>query len=106
MKIFINTAAIAITAYILPGVVIENIFVALVVAVILGLINLVLRPVLLILTLPVNVLSLGLFTFVINGALVMLASSIVPGFHVESFIVAIFFSIITSIISGFLDAML
>ena len=104
MKIFINTAAIAITAYILPGVTVENIFVALVVAVILGIINMVLRPLLLILTLPVNILTLGLFTFIINGALVMLASSLIPGFHVEGFMVAIFFSIITSIISGFLDA--
>jgi len=106
MKIIINTVAIAITAYVLPGVVVSNVLVALVVAVVLGIINMILKPVLVILTLPINVLTLGLFTFVINGLLVLLASSIVPGFHVDGFWTAVFFSIITSIISGFLDAII
>jgi putative membrane protein len=103
MKIIINTVAIAITAYILPGVVVANVFVALIVAVVLGIINMFLRPILVILTLPINVLTLGLFTFVINGLLVMLASSIIPGFHIDGFWTAVLFSIITSVISGFLD---
>jgi len=106
MKIIINTVAIAITAYILPGVVVANVFVALVVAVVLGIINMFLKPILVILTLPINVLMLGLFTFVINGLLVMLASSIVPGFHIDGFWTAVLFSIITSVISGFLDMIL
>lgn len=103
MKIIINTVAIAITAYILPGVKVESVFVALVVAVVLGIINMLVKPVLVILTLPINILMLGLFTFVINGLLVLLASSIVPGFHIDGFWTAVLFSIITSIISGFLD---
>ena len=106
MKIIINTVAIAITAYILPGVVVSGIFVALVVAVVLGIINMILKPILVILTLPINILTLGLFTFIINGLLVLLASSIIPGFHVDGFWTAVLFSIITSIISGFLDAIL
>jgi putative membrane protein len=106
MKILINTVAIAITAYILPGVVVSNVLVALVVAVVLGVINMILKPVLVILTLPINILTLGLFTFVINGLLVLLASSIIPGFHVDGFWTAVLFSIVTSIISGFLDAVL
>lgn len=104
MKIIINTVAIAITAYILPGVKVESVFVALVVAVVLGIINMLVKPVLVILTLPINILMLGLFTFVINGLLVLLASSIVPGFHIDGFWTAVLFSIITSVISGFLDA--
>ena len=106
MKIIINTVAIAITAYILPGVVVANVLVALVVAVVLGIINMILKPILVILTLPINILTLGLFTFVINGLLVLLASSMIPGFHVDGFWTAVLFSIITSIISGFLDAVL
>lgn len=106
MKIIINTAAIAITAYILPGVKVESIFVALVVAVVLGIINMFIKPILVILTLPINILMLGLFTFVINGLLVLLASEMVPGFHIDGFLTAVLFSIITSVISGFLNALI
>lgn len=95
----IYTLAIIITAYLLPGVAIESLFAALVAALVLGLINAVLRPIILILTLPINILTLGLLTLVINALLVMLADFIVPGFSVGSFWWALLFSIILSIVN-------
>ncbi len=95
------TLAVGITAYLLPGVSIATPLTAVVAAVVLGILNALLRPLLLLLTLPVNILTLGLFTFVINAFVVMLASQIVPGFAVASFGWALLFSLILSIVSWF-----
>jgi putative membrane protein len=95
----IYTLAIIITAYILPGVEVEGIFAALVAALVLGLINAALKPIIFIITLPINILTLGLFTLVINALLVMLADLIVPGFSVSSFLWALLFSVILSIVN-------
>src|SRR3989344_6132558 len=96
---FIATLAVIITAYLLPGIMIDGIFSALVAALVLGLINAILRPVILVLTLPFNILTLGLLTFVINALLVMLAALIVPGFGVANFWWALLFSIILTIVT-------
>lgn len=98
----VSALAILVTAYVLPGVHIASIFTALVTAVVLGIINSILKPILLLLTLPINILTLGLLTFVINALLVMLAAQIVPGFHVDGFLWALAFSIVLSIINSFL----
>ena len=92
------TLAVLISAYLIPGVIVNGIFVAFVVALVLGIINIFLKPILLILTLPINILSLGLFTLVINAFLVMLASRIVDGFYVSSIWWAMIFSLSLSII--------
>lgn len=94
-------------AYIMPiGVHVADFTTALVVAIILGIINAILKPVLLILTLPINILTLGLFTFVLNAFLILLVSNIVPGFKVDGFIWALIFGIVLSIantvVHGFL----
>lgn len=98
----ISAVAILVASYLLPGVHVDGLFPALVLVVVLGLINAVLKPLLLVLTLPVNILTLGLFTLVINGFLVLLASRIVPGFHVATFWWAVLFSVVLSLINGFL----
>lgn len=90
--------AVMIAAYILPGVTVSGFLTALIVALVLGLINAVIKPILLILTLPINILTLGLFTFVINAAIILLVSAIVPGFRVDGFWWALLFSIVLSII--------
>lgn len=100
----VSTAAILITAYLLPGVDVATFGVALIVAVVLGIINMFLRPLLLLLTLPVNVLTLGLFTFVINAALVLLAARIVPGFAVAGFWWALLFSIVLTLVNAVLNS--
>lgn len=91
---FLSALAIVITAYLLPGIVLKSFFVALVVAVVLGFFNTIIRPILILLSLPIQFLTLGLFTLVINAALVMLTSQIVPGFRVKGFGWALLFSLV------------
>ena len=86
-------------AYIFPGINVDNFYVALVTAVVLGLINMILRPILLLLTLPINVLTLGLFTFVLNALLIMLTGWLVPGFTVVNFWWALLLGLILSIVN-------
>lgn len=106
MSIFINwlvsAFAILVTAYILPGVSVQSFTSALVAAVVLGVINALIKPVLLILTLPINILTLGLFTFVINALVIILTANLVPGFKVDGFFWALIFSIVLSLINSFL----
>ena len=97
----ISALIIFAVAYILPGVGVASFFVALVLALVLGLINALVKPVFVVLTLPLTVLSLGLFLFVINALLIMLAAAIVPGFHVSGFWWALLFSLILSIANAF-----
>jgi len=97
----ISALVILVVAYILPGVTVSGFFVALVVALVLGLINALVRPVLIVLTLPITVFTLGLFIFVINALLIMLAAAMVPGFIVSSFWWALLFSLILSIANSF-----
>jgi putative membrane protein len=98
----ISTLAVLISAYLLPGISVDGFFVAFVTAVVLGLINAFLRPILLILTLPITILSLGLFALVVNALLVMLTGAIVPGFHVDGFAWALLFSIILFLVNQLL----
>jgi putative membrane protein len=90
----IATLAIAITAYLLPGVSVDSLFAAMIAALVLGLVNAFLRPILFILTLPITIVTLGLFTLVINASLIMLTDLVVPGFMVANFWWAILCSII------------
>lgn len=90
----LSALAIMVAAYLLPGVKIDGFFAGLVAAVVIGLINTFIKPIFIILTLPINILTLGLFTLVINALLIMLASSLVPGFHVAGFGWALVFSIL------------
>ncbi len=98
-KWLVSASAIMISAYILEGVTITSFWSALLVSLFLGLINAVLRPLLIVFTLPINVLTLGLFTFVINASLVLLASSVIKGFEVDGFFVAILFGLLLSIVA-------
>lgn len=93
-------------AYILPGVHVANFTAALVVALVLGIINAFVKPVLLIITLPINILTLGLFTLVLNAILILIVSQIVPGFIVDGFLWALIFGIILSIASTFVNTLL
>ncbi|HKC14989.1 MAG TPA: phage holin family protein [Patescibacteria group bacterium] len=98
----VSALAILASAYLLPGVHVASFTAALVAAVVLGIINAVLKPILLILTLPINILTLGLFTLVINAVVILLAANLVPGFNVDGFWWALIFSVVLSIINSFL----
>ncbi len=96
----VSALAIGVTSYVLPGVHLNGIVAALVLAVVLGAINAFLRPVLLILTFPLNLFTLGLFTFVLNAVLVMLAAAIVPGVIIDNFWWALLFALVLSIVNA------
>jgi putative membrane protein len=104
MRIIINwflaAAIVLVVAYVLPGVTVASLWVALVTALMLGLINAILRPLLLILTLPVNILTLGLLTFVLDALLVLLAARLVEGFSVSSFWWALLFALVLSLVNS------
>ena len=93
------TCAIGVAAYLLDGIQVSGFTAAFLAAAMLGFLNAFFRPVLLILTLPINILSLGFFTFVINAAMLKMASSLIPGFEVHGLWTAIFGSLIVSIVS-------
>lgn len=94
----VSTIAILIAAYLIPGVQVTLIG-ALVLAVVLGIINLFLKPIITILTLPITIITLGIFSLIVNALLIMLASAIVPGFFVAGFWAALFFSVVLSLIN-------
>ena len=102
----INALALLALKYIMPSITVDSFVTALIVAVVLGLINTLIRPIFVILTLPVTILTLGLFIFVINGLLFWAVGSFVPGFHVDGFWSGVFGAIIYSIISWALSALL
>lgn len=98
---FLSAIVVLIAAYLLPGVHVDNFFAALVFAVVLGILNVLVKPLLLLLTLPLTIVTLGLFTIVINALVVLLASSIVPGFTIDNFGWALLFGVLLSIINLF-----
>lgn len=98
------TGAIIIAAYLVDGIQVSGFFSAFFAAAILGVLNAFFRPVVVILTLPINILSLGLFTFVINALMLKLASGVIPGFEVFGFWSAVFGSLLISIVSWILSS--
>lgn len=100
--LLINSVAVYLTAKLLEGVEIKGFFSAIVVAILLALVNTVIKPVLVFLTLPVTILTLGLFILVINALMLMLVDAMTPGFKIRSFAWAVIFSIIMSILNGLL----
>lgn len=95
----VNAVAIALAAYLLPGVEVTLVG-AIVLAVVLALINIFIRPVINLLTLPLNIVTLGLFSLIVNALLIMLASMLVPGFVVTGFWPAFFFGILVALINA------
>lgn len=93
------TAALWVAAYLIPGVTVGSLPALLVAALVLGLVNALVRPVLTILTLPITILTLGLFYFVVNGAAFALAAALVPGFDVAGFGSAMLGAFVVSLIS-------
>lgn len=90
--------AVMIVAWIVPGISVSGFLGALIVSVVLGLINAVVKPVVYFISIPINVLTLGLFSFVINALLLMLAGYITPGFSVNGFLSALIGSILLSVL--------
>ncbi len=94
VRLLIMAIAILLTAYILPGVHVESFFSAFLLAALLALFNVTLKPLLIILTIPVTFMTLGLFLLVINALVILIADAILPGFAVAGFWWALLFSIV------------
>jgi putative membrane protein len=98
-KWFISAISLLGAAYLIPGIFVSSLYIALIIALFLGIVNAFLRPILVILTLPINIITLGLFIFVINGFLFWFLSSFIKGFEVSGIGVAILGSLIVSVFS-------
>jgi putative membrane protein len=102
----INAVALMAVAYLLPGISVADFVTALIAALVLGLVNAVIRPILILLTLPATLLTLGLFIFVINGLLFWLVGSYIDGFTVAGFWPGFFGAIVYSIVSWAMASLL
>lgn len=103
ISLAINAIAVFAAAKIIPGVVVADLYSALITAIVLGLVNTFIKPVLLLFTLPITILTLGLFSLVINALMILLVDYFVVGFEVGGFIAALIFSLILSLISSVLN---
>jgi len=104
LRWILGALALMAVSYFIPGITIAGFYSALIAALVLGLLNVLIRPLLMVLTLPINILTLGLFTLVINALLFWLVSSVVKGFNVNGFYPAFFGAIAMSIITWILGA--
>lgn len=102
-KILLSSVAVIVASYLIPGIYVESFFAAVIIAVILSLLNVTVKPLLIILTIPLTIVSLGLFLLVINAIIVLIAGSIVPGFIVDGFWWALLFSLVLSITNSLLS---
>jgi putative membrane protein len=98
----INGIAVFISGYLLSGVQIDSFVTALIVALVLGIVNAIIKPVLVVLTFPITLITFGLFTLVINALMIILTDALVKGFQVDNFWWALLFSIVVSIVNSVL----
>ena len=101
----LSALALFLVSRIIPGIRLQDFWSALIAVVIIGLVNALIKPILLLLTLPITILTLGLFTLVINACMLLLASGLTPGFKVDGFGSALIGSILLSVISTLLHAL-
>ena len=106
LRTLLNGIAIVVAAWFIPGVQLAGIVPALIAGVLLGFVNALIRPILLLLTLPFTLLTLGLFIFVVNAICFALTAALVPGFDISGFFAAFFGAIVVSLVSWVLNAIL
>ena len=103
LRWLLNAIALWVTSEVIPGIHVDGIAALFFAAIALGIFNAVLRPLLIIITLPINLITLGLFTFIINGAMLYLTASVVVGFSIDGFGAAILGALVLSIVSFLLN---
>lgn len=108
MKIVINFLvqgiAVFVSSLIVPGVMVESYATAILVAVLLAVVNTLVKPILFLLTLPLTILTLGLFTFVLNAVMILIVDALIAGFEVQGIISALLFSLVLSLVNGVLNS--
>lgn len=102
IRILLTGIVVVLLSYLLPGVAVDSYITALIVALVLALLNLVVKPILVIFTLPVTIITLGLFLFVINAIIILLADAFISGFATDGFWIALLFSILLSLFQSIL----
>ncbi len=105
-RILLTAIAVLLLANFLPGVGVDSFTTAIIVAAVLAFLNAILKPILIILTLPITIVTLGLFLLVINAIIILLADKFINGFSVSSFWIALLFSILLSILQSILHSLL
>jgi len=105
LRWLLNAVALLLVAYLVPGFHVSTFYTALIVALVLGILNAVIKPIIVILTLPINILTLGLFTLVINAVLIWFVSTIVKGFTVDSFWTALVGGVVLWVMSWVTNAL-
>jgi putative membrane protein len=103
IRFLLNGLAVVLTAYLLPHVGVTGYGTALIVALVLSIANIVVKPILIVLTIPITILTLGLFLLVINALIILLVDYLVDGFHVDGFWWALLFSLIMSVFNSLFD---
>ncbi len=104
IKVLLSALAVMLSAYLLPGVSVASFGTAIILALVLALLNATLKPLLIILTIPVTILTLGLFLLVINALIILAADALIAGFEVDGFLWALIFSIILSIVMAVFES--
>lgn len=102
-RLLVNTLALLVVSYLVPGFIIADLKTAIIAAVVIGTINSFIKPILAIITLPLTIITFGIFAFILNVLMLMLAAGITPGFHIEGFFTAAIAGILLSIVSSFLN---
>ena len=103
IRLLLSALAVIIVSYLMPGVYVEGFLVAVILALVLSLLNMTIKPILIVLTIPLTVVTLGIFLLVINALMILLADWIIPGFGVDGFWWALLFSILLSITNALLS---
>ncbi len=106
LALILNALALIVTAYIVPGIQVANFTTAILAAVVLGVVNTFIKPILSFVTAPLTIVTLGLFAFVINAVVLFIVSAVVPGFSVSGWVPAILGAIVLSVVSTVLNSIL
>lgn len=99
-RVLLIALALLVAAYLIPDITVINIYAAIISAIVLGLLNVTLKPILFVLTLPITILTLGLFSFVINAGLLLFVASFIEGFEINGFLPALLGSLIVSLVNA------
>lgn len=106
LQLILGGVAVLLTSYLLPGVHVADFFTGIVIAALIALLNITIKPILIILTIPITIVTLGLFLLVINALLILIAAAIVPGFSVDGFWWALLFGLILALVNSLLGVSL
>ena len=104
-QLIVSALAVIIASMILPGVHVDNALTAIIVAAVLAFLNAIVKPVLVILTIPITIFTMGFFLLVINALIILLAAKIVDGFHVNGFWIALLFSLLLTLVTGVFESL-